>query len=151
MRAEQTIVDPRLHATGPLSEGWLAQIIRPFLRHQSEAWKDGAAAECANLINFHLAEQQPDWADVREVARKAGLTIELRFGRYKPGRYRHGMWTWRADTAGGDLAANYRGRALRNSIELVGPRGSMHLYDPTPAEVLSAARLVGLGGDSDAR
>jgi hypothetical protein len=98
----------------------------------------------------------PDWADVREAARKSGLTIELRFGRYKPGRYRHGMWTWRVETAAGDLVANYRGRALGNYIELVGEelvagRNSACLIDPTPAEVLTAARLVGLGGDSDER
>jgi hypothetical protein len=94
--------------------------------------------------------RSPDWADVREAARKAGLDIVLRFGRLKRGQIRHGMWTWRSHTPAGDVAAIYRGRVLGTSIELIGVRGSMHLYDPTPAEVLSAARLVGLGGDSNA-
>jgi hypothetical protein len=150
MSTEPTAEDRRLDRPGPISEPWLAQIIRPFLRHQSEAWKDGAAAECAQTINFYLAEHQLDWADVREAARKAGLDIVLRFGRLKRGQIRHGMWTWRSHTPAGDIAATYRGRVLGTSIELIGVRGSMHLNDPTPAEVLSAARLVGLGGDSDA-
>jgi hypothetical protein len=91
-----------------------------------------------------------DWADVREAARKAGLDIVLRFGRLKPGKIRHGMWTWRSHTPTGDVVATYRGRVMGTSIELIGVRGSMHLNDPTPAEVLTAARVVGLGGDSDA-
>lgn len=137
-------------STGPLSEGWLAQIIRPFLRHQSEAWKDGAAAECANLINFHLAEQQPDWADVREAARKAGWV--------RTGNRIVSAWTVKGPDGEDDdrhgWAAVY---PHHRKIQLTGPgegtrfnRSFADLVDPSPAQVMEVARLVGLGGDSDA-
>jgi hypothetical protein len=156
MSTKQTAEDPRLNYTGPLSEGWLAQIIRPFLRHQSENWKDQAAAECATTINFYLAEQQPDWADVREAARNAGWrmvrdrsTVQKCWTIRNPDE--HGWFIdkgWAVITV--DPNTN-RGRWL---FEFAGPgphrKQTACLVDPTPAEVLTAARLVGLGGCSDA-
>jgi len=89
---------------------------------------------------------EPDWADLREAARKAGWTPDGRLS----------WWTWtRRDDRGLDLSTGWAlVQWTARSISLVGPgagsraeRSAVDLIDPTPAQVLAAARLVGIGGD----
>jgi hypothetical protein len=143
--------------TEPLSVGWLAQIIRGFLRHPSETWKDGAAVECAELINFSLREQSdPDWSDVRAAARAAGWTHFTEPVGLRPVATE--LWAYfppserlpdveRAGCVRFGLAAHGL------FIELHGPgkypRERADLINPTPAKFLAVARALGLGGDSD--
>jgi hypothetical protein len=103
----------------------------------------------------HDTTTAPDWAEVREAARAAGWTSrrdrdEPRvriWGRYSNDRmyadYEHG---W---------ARVYRTRRVL-VVDLAGPsteggHQTAHLINPTPARVLTIARLVGLGGHSDER
>lgn len=99
------------------------------------------------------------WADVREAARKHGWTRRTEpagwrpvetdvWGHYPPGeKFIDGEQGW--------VRVGLRDYAL--VIELTGPpiritelggevRRDVKLVDPTPAEVLTAARLVGLDG-----
>jgi hypothetical protein len=92
----------------------------------------------------------PTWRDVFEASRKAGWT--------RRGSSAWAMWgVWGdedIDDTRGWVVSHKSGRARR--VTVVGPgHGSMQsrsfteLVNPTPAEVLSAARLVGLGGGDE--
>lgn len=93
----------------------------------------------------------PDWADLREMARNAGC----RFHREGEGlRWEGSRWdVLRRDehTIPGDIRV-YLDRddtaVLWVDVELRGERAVTVQANPTPAEVLTAARLVGLGGAS---
>lgn len=137
--------------TDQISEKWLASTIRPFLRGQSDPWLNRAALECARNILFYLNEQpKPDWADVRETARNARMTPQT----WTPGRVHWGRRNEHGliEHEHGWIAVTRS--AHRIMVDLTGPmnfnRGgptrTASLLDPSPAEVLSAARLVGLDG-----
>lgn len=104
---------------------------------------------------------EPDWADVREAARKAGLHLK-RQPRPGPGSMRSHRAEWSgavtgpsgdhvwvqvlhyADTIPHDWQITaYR---LRPVGEVMREDHRILLHDPTPAEVLTAARLLGLDG-----
>jgi hypothetical protein len=84
-----------------------------------------------------------DWADVREAARKAGWRSHTFVSR-----------EWLAFTSDGEdggMVDVRRRRATKDwRVSVLGSRGKVEIDAPTPAEVLTAARLVGLGGNSDA-
>jgi len=98
----------------------------------------------AELAKFEAA---PDWADVREAARKAGWT--------RTGNRIVSAWTVKAPN--GEDDDRYGWAAVfphHRKVQLTGPgegdrfqRSFTDLVDPTPAQVLAAARLVGIGGD----
>jgi hypothetical protein len=106
----------------------------------------------AELAKFR---PQPDWADLREAARKAGWTVRTEpvglrpvetkiWAHYPPGdRFPDASRGWARVAYG-------RNGACRISVELHAPgrdpRSRVDLVDPTPAKVLAAARLLGLGG-----
>lgn len=95
--------------------------------------------------------RQPDWSDVRAAARAAGLTIQLRRGRRKARTGHHNnSWLWRACNGEGYMVAEFESSAIGRRVDLSGPDGIAQRDDPTPTHILTAARLVGLGGDSDA-
>jgi hypothetical protein len=104
----------------------------------------------AALLLEAIDGPDPDWADLREMARNAGL---VRSADYDPRENRYGH----RDEDGylkddlGWVLHEWRGRdGKRLRVDLVGPidgvRGTATLVDPSPAEVLTAARLVGLVG-----
>lgn len=106
-----------------------------------QATVDEARAELAKF------ETPPDWADLREAARKAGWTPEGRLS----------WWTWtRRDNRGSDLSTGWAlVQWTGRSISLVGPgngprgdRSAADLIDPTPARVLAIARELGIGDPS---
>lgn len=94
---------------------------------------------------------EPTWRDVFKAARREGWTRQ-------GGRYwvMWGVWgTEDIDDSHGWIVAHIVGRTRR--VTVVGPghgpmqgRPSAELIDPTPAQVLTVARALGLGGDSDA-
>lgn len=142
------MAEPTGKFSSQISAAWLAQIIRPFLRGPSEKWLDEGSAECAKTILFYLDEEpEPDWADVREAARKAGWT---RTGNRI-------MSAWTVKTPDGEDDDRYGWATVfphHRKVQLTGPgegdrfqRSFTDLVDPTPAQVLAAARLVGIGGD----
>jgi hypothetical protein len=146
MKAEQTG-----KFSSQISQAWLAQIIRPFLRHPSETWLKEAAAECAWTILFNLdnePEDGPDWADLREMARNAGWTPDTWMARDVHWGQRDPARSLRTDL-GWVSSRHFQGH---HRVELHGPEPrpirTVALIDPTPSEVLAAARLVGLGGAS---
>jgi len=110
----------------------------------------------AELLLESIDGPEPDWADVREAAREAGWSVRTEpvglrpvetklWAHYPPGeRFPDGSRGWAR-------AAYGRGGACRISVELHAPgrepRSRVDLVDPTPAEVLAAARLIGIGGD----
>jgi hypothetical protein len=91
-----------------------------------------------------------DWADVREAARNAGWS-----GRRDPDQRHARIWGLYGD---GRMFIDWEHgwvRSWRNRhshvIDIAGPDASgghetVRLVNPTPAKVLTAARLVGLGG-----
>jgi hypothetical protein len=89
---------------------------------------------------------QPDWADVREAARKAGYRISRTAKRRRNDRR---MWLWYA-LDGDDPVGEFHKTSTGVQVHLRGPKGYTALLEFSAAEVLTAARLVGLGGDSDA-
>jgi hypothetical protein len=88
----------------------------------------------------------PDWADVREAARKAGYRLSRTAKRRRNDRR---MWLWYA-LDGEDPIGEFHKTSTGVQVHLRGPKGYTALLEFSAAEVLSAARLVGLGGDSDA-
>jgi hypothetical protein len=92
-------------------------------------------------------KEGPDWSDLREMARNAGWA-----------RHGSGSWSYWAYTMAHGGADDSRGWVVVQTnevrrIEVVGsgkgPRTGRcfaELVDPTPAQVLAAARLVGLVG-----
>jgi hypothetical protein len=89
------------------------------------------------------------WAHVGKAARAVGFTAEV----WMPGQVHWG----RRDEQGAIqheygwvMARRTAGRLqvdLTGPGPIAGPWRTASLWDPTPAEVLTAARLVGLGGD----
>jgi hypothetical protein len=115
-------------------------------------WPCGACAQHARDLIAAIDGPEPTWRGVIEASRTAGWT--------RRGSSNWTMWgVWGdedIDDSHGWVIAHKIGRTRR--VNVIGPgRGPMQgrsfaeLVDPTPAEVLSAARLVGLGGDSDER
>ena len=91
---------------------------------------------------------QPDWADLREMARNAGWA-----GHADEPHVRiwgaNGTDRMNLDWDAGSVRVFRHGLV----VDLAGPSAtytheSVHLINPTPARVLAAARLVGLGGAS---
>lgn len=107
------------------------------------------------LRRLEAIEGKPgaDWADVREMARKAGWTVgpdktlpsTLKLPTRAWGRRENG-WL---DTRHGWVRAEMILLGMRR-IDVIGPAAhpfrSVSLVDPSPAEILTAARLVGLTG-----
>jgi hypothetical protein len=97
----------------------------------------------------------PDWSDLREMARNAGWRcrtepvglrpVETKVWAHYPlgDRYPDGSRGWARVAYGRD-------GACRMSVEMHAPgrdpRSRVDLVDPSPAEVLTAARLLGLVG-----
>jgi len=109
----------------------------------------------AGLLLATIDGPASDWSDLREMARNAGWRcrtepVGLRpvetkvWAHYPPGdRYPDGSRGWARVAYG-------RGGACRISVEMHAPgrdpRSRVDLVDPTPAQVLTAARLIGLVG-----
>lgn len=112
---------------------------------------------CGHIHRGCAAVIPPDWADLREMARNAGFSVRTEpiglrpvetkvWAHYPPGdRYPDGSRGWARVAYG-------RGGACRMSVEMHAPgrdpRSRVDLVDPSPAEVLAAARLIGLVGAS---
>lgn len=121
---------------------WLHDALRGYW-----GWAD--ALDDARDLLTAIDGPAPDWADLREMAHNAGWT--------RLGSSRWGMWgVWEGedidDRHGWVIIHRYH-RSRR--FDIVGPgtgnkenRSFTELVDPTPAKVLEAARLVGLGGAS---
>lgn len=124
---------------------WLHDSLRGYW-----GWAD--ALDDARELLAAIDGPDPDWADLREMARNAGL---IRSADYDPreNRYGHRDEDGYLKDGLGWVLQEWRGRdRTRLRVDLVGPidgvRRTATLVDPTPAEVLTAARLVGLGGAS---
>jgi len=101
----------------------------------------------AELLLESIDGPEPDWSDVREAARKAGWT--------RTGNRIVSAWT--VKTPDGEDDDRYGWAAVfphHRKVQLTGPgegdrfqRSFADLVDPTPAQVLAAIRLVGIGGD----
>jgi hypothetical protein len=124
---------------------WLHDTLRGYW-----GWAD--ALDDARDLLTAINGPEPTWRDVIEASRNAGWT--------RRGSSNWTMWgVWGdedIDDSHGWVIAHKIGRTRR--VNVIGPghgpmqgRSFAELVDPTPAEVLSAARLVGLGGDSDER
>jgi len=107
--------------------------------------KSGPAGFCCGCCDD---EPEPDWADLHEMARNAGMEPEL----FVPGEVHWGRRVLRGILEPEHGWVVVRSRNGRRVIDLTGPdrrpARTCSLVDPTPAEVLAAARLVGLGGAS---
>jgi hypothetical protein len=96
----------------------------------------------AELAKF---EPEPTWRDVIRAMRAAGLTLA------GPEQISE-RWRYRAldynGVSAGDVATNHLGERW---VTLHGRRDgwTFEMKNPTPAEVLAAARLVGLGGGDE--
>lgn len=135
----------------------LAAAIRPFLRHPSHEWLMGASIEAAERVLFELDNQpQPDWADLRDMARNAGWTAGT--DKPVPSALKLPAWIWGRRERGwlNNDHGWIRAETMidgRWRIDVIGPAPhplrSVSLVAPSPAEILTAARLVGLiGGTS---
>lgn len=80
-----------------------------------------------------------DWADVRDAARTAGLTIHHKYRQEHPVPIQ--LWTVRR---GGFMVASLDYEAGVSVVDVLGTAGARRLTDPTPAKALDAARAVGL-------
>jgi hypothetical protein len=87
--------------------------------------------------------RSPDWADLREMARNAGWTRDRGDSGTTWGHHAFGAIL---DRRHGMAYVNKRNRR----VYLAGPGDDEHrtvvLFDPSPAEILTAAHLVGLIG-----
>jgi hypothetical protein len=108
----------------------------------------------------------PDWADVREAARKAGYRLSRRGPVDTPSpRTKVVRWDLEplnrnpdGDPGGGFNLVHWwqvrdgeEDAGITVEIDLDDYNGTeAHVWDATPARAMHAARLVGLGGDSDA-
>jgi hypothetical protein len=88
-------------------------------------------------VPVELPGPVPDWSDLREMARNAG---------WKPHTFVAREWlAWVSDGETGGMVDGRRRRATKDwRLSVLGNRGKVELDAPTPAEVLTAARLVGL-------
>ena len=111
---------------------------------------------------------EPGWAEVREAARNAGYRLSRR-GRHHNDHVHapmRKMTRWDLDPvadgaeARGGFTLHYswwfndgdEGSSLAVEIDLDDGSGTeLLVWDATPEQALTAARLVGLGGDSDER
>lgn len=89
--------------------------------------------------------EAPDWSDLRDMARKAGWT-----GRGGASWVMWGVWSGE-DVADEHGWVIYHRFMKSTQVTIVGPgtghmtnRSHAELMNPTPAEVLTAARLLGL-------
>jgi hypothetical protein len=97
----------------------------------------------ARLLLAAIDGPAPDWADVREAARKAAITFRLV-------RHREMGWSrWIVTAPGCDMELRDSSGDWMASFST--SVGYANRVNPTPAQVLAMARLVGLGGDSDER
>jgi hypothetical protein len=90
---------------------------------------------------------EPDWADLREMARNAGWRIE----RTPKDLPFHSTILWDAshpDTKPGRRNVCVSSNEDQIDVDVWGPRGQVLLHNPTGAELAAAARLVGLVGAS---
>lgn len=109
------------------------------IRQKEDRSSDEIAREVVEVVGPLLAaieEPTPDWADVREAARKAGWT------------YRRLARNWHV-WAGEDGSVHVRRRwGVRGwKITLAGEFGDLVLNQPTAARFAAIVRLVGIGGD----
>lgn len=124
---------------------WLEANLRGYW-----GWAD--ALDDARDLLAAIDGPQPTWVDVFQAARAAGFTSkpwprsEIYWGRRdESGAVKHER---------GWVMARRRAELLTVVLTgpgpIAGPWRTVSLTNPTPAEVLTAAKLVGLGGDSDA-
>lgn len=120
------------------------------IRQKEDRSSDEIAREVVEVVGPLLAaihEPAPDWADLREAARNAGWTLE--------GGIHWGMWTKRKADGTFDSSRGWIVMQIpQKRMEFVGPgegprysRSVVELHNPTPADALTATRLVGIGGD----
>jgi hypothetical protein len=113
---------------------WLHDTLRGYW-----GWAD--ALDDARDLLAAIDGPEPDWADVREAARKAGITFRLV-------RHREMGWSrWIVTAPGCDIELRDSSGDWMASFST--SVGYANRVNPTPAQVLAMARLVGLGGDSD--
>ena len=103
----------------------------------------GACGQC---------KDEPDWADLREMARSAGWTPEkwtlnqVHWGRRNPNgfiEHQHGWARVRCLRILGHVVIDLYGPAPHEDLS-----SSARLVDPTAARVLAIARELGIGGVS---
>lgn len=101
----------------------------------------------ASTGSCHQCNDEPDWADLREMARNAGWRIE----RTPKDLPFHSTILWDAshpDTKPGRRNVCVSSNEDQIDVDVWGPRGQVLLHNPTGAELAAAARVVGLGGAS---
>jgi len=84
----------------------------------------------------------PTWVDLVKAARAAG---------WQRKRLARGWVVW--THKGRSMSVDFRRRSLERGVRATvsGPTAEAWMYDPTPAKIMVAFDLVGLGGDSDER
>ena len=138
MTTEQT--DPRLHrainvlvSMQRTASPKAIEAFMPYLRKDAE------------LLLAEIDGPEPTWRDVIRAMRAAGLKLA------GPEQISE-RWRYRAldynGVSAGDVATNHLGERW---VTLYGSRDgwTFEMKNPTPAEVLAAARLVGLGGSDE--
>lgn len=105
---------------------------------------------CGHIHQGCAAVIPPDWADVREAARNAGWTRARGFSERGDAWLPPARDGYRQDADGWVIVEHRERLNGRRVADLVGPgrypKRSVSLVDPSPAEILTAARLVGLIG-----
>lgn len=100
----------------------------------------------AELLLAEIDGPEPDWADLREMARHAGFTmIHQPIPRVGICQFR--IWCVRD---GDEVVIEFQPSGSGGDrVHFRGPGGYMELLGVTPSAVLTAARLVGLGGSDE--
>lgn len=127
--------------------------------HHRGYWGWADALDDARDLLAAIDGPEPDWADVRETARDAGWTRRTEpvgfrpvetdvWGHYPPGaRFIDGEQGWvRVGLREYVLVVEFTGPPIRIAALDSTIHREVKLVDPTPAEALATARLVGLGG-----
>ena len=133
MKAEQT--DPRLERAVQVVLNSQRTLPNPLPEAMFEALKPIILKDARALLAV-IDGAAPDWADIRESARKAGWTRR---------QLARDWWFWTDKGSSVHLRKRWDGGW---KITLAGDFGDLVLNEPTPARFLAIAREVGLGGAS---
>lgn len=141
---------PAIRAARDVINGWetfTAPDGNLSIREKAYRGSGDIAREVVEVVGPLLAAidgPEPDWADLREMARNAGWTRTSRLRDY--GVIQFATWTFRAPDGRGKVTVSHHTLNGWDVAVVNGPDDAT-LQDPAPAKVLAAAHLVGLGGD----
>lgn len=100
-------------------------------------WSRG---EQARRVVAAINDREPTWVDLVKAARAAG---------WQRKRLARGWVMWTDKTSTVDFRHRFPSEGVKAGIS--GPGGEVSVYSPTPAKIMTALGLVGLGGGSDER